>query len=188
MTCSGSPGSPAPAEGSHGGWCWLGSVVSEPLQRCPKHALRRSSWTLGSPWLCSVPMLLQEGARLDLFDHADLTCTLCPTAAFLTSSYLLEKKFCFSCKSGGNFFFFLTISVLLELTPKHWFSFSKERREVRGGHLFLQAAARLVYMQGSPSAPWLSLCFTLYLKLSELHCPGSQLYQYLLFYVNSFSA
>ena len=85
-------------------------------------------------------------------------------------------------------FFFLTISVLLELTPKHWFSFSKERREVRGGHLFLQAAARLVYMQGSPSAPWLSLCFTLYLKLSELHCPGSQLYQYLLFYVNSFLA
>ena len=118
MTCSGSPGSPAPAEGSHSGWCWLGSVVSEPLQRCPKHTLRRSSWTLGSPWLCSVPMLLQEGARLDLFDHADLTCTLCPTAAFLTSSYLLEKKFCFSCKSGGNFFFFFNHLSSFGINPQ----------------------------------------------------------------------
>lgn len=51
-----------------------------------------------------------------------------------------------------------------------------------GVHSPLQAAAKVVHMQGSPSAPGLSLCFALYPRLSKCHCPVSQLHQYLLSY------
>lgn len=42
-------------------------------------------------------------------------------------------------------------------------------------HSPLQAAAQPVHMQGSPSALGLSLCSPDYPKLSELHCPVSQI-------------
>ena len=156
-------GAPSTPSGVHPGlWVHPGSA------QCPRFSRKGLVWTY-----------LTTQTSPDTVSHCSILREFLP----------LRKEVLFLLQEWRQlFFFFLTISVLLELTPKDWFSFSKERREVWGGHLFLQAAARLVYMQGSPSAPWLSLCFTLYLKLSELHCPGSQLYQYLLFYVNSFSA
>ena len=88
MTCSGSSGSPDPAGGHMVAGLYLAQWCQSTRQRWPKHTLRRSSWAQ-----CVCPGFAQAHASpgRGLFgpiDHADLTCTLRPTATFFMSSYL----------------------------------------------------------------------------------------------------
>ena len=78
MTCSGSSGSAAPAERAEGGQSLLGSEVSEQTsevpQTCPQVFILDM---VCLPWLWSVPVLLQEGAGLDLFDKLGCVSLFC---------------------------------------------------------------------------------------------------------------
>ena len=121
MTCSGSSGSPAPAGGHMVAGLYLAQWCQSTRQRWPKHTLRRSSWAQ-----CVCPGSAQAHASpgRGLFgpiDHADLTCTLRPTATFFMSSNLFSlgnpgKEVLFLLQEWRQlfFFFFFSISVLLE--------------------------------------------------------------------------
>ena len=111
MTCSGSSGSPAPAGGHMVAGLYLAQWCQSTRQRWPKHTLRRSSWAQ-----CVCPGSAQAHASpgRGLFgpiDHADLTCTLRPTATFFMSSYLfslgnLGKEVLFLLQEWRQLFFF----------------------------------------------------------------------------------
>ena len=111
MTCSGSSGSPAPAGGHMVASLYLAQWCQSTRQRWPRHALRRSSWAQ-----CVCPGSAQAHASpgRGLFgpiDHADLTCTLRPTAVFFVSSYLfslgnLGKEVLFLLQEWRQLFFF----------------------------------------------------------------------------------